>query len=228
MQIQSSKVRILAVLKRCGPRGVDDLATELHLAPMTVRQHLTALERDEMVSVTEQRNGAGRPRHLFSLTDRGDSAFPRRYDRFAAMLLAEVQDLDAAIPVQSECTDRMGQILDRIARREALPHVERLSLLSVPARARAAAAVLHDIGGFAEAVETPSGIEIRDYNCVYRGLRPHETGSCAWHSRLVPLLMQGPVHDLPAGNDAGPCCRMLVPGDAPAVHRTNHKDEPHD
>ena len=87
MHIQSSKVRILAVLKRCGPRSVDDLAAALHLAPMTVRQHLTALERDEMVSVAEQRNGAGRPRHLYSLTDLGDSAFPRRYDRFASMLL---------------------------------------------------------------------------------------------------------------------------------------------
>jgi hypothetical protein len=144
------------------------------------------------------------------------------------MLLAEVQDLDGDILVQSERTDRMGQILDRIARREAMPHAERLALLSVPARARAAAAVLHEIGGFAEAVEAPSGIEIRDYNCVYRGLRPHESGPCAWHSRLVPLLMQGLVQDIPAGADAGPCCRMLVPCDAPAAHRTNHKDEPHD
>lgn len=228
MHIQSSKVRILAVLKRCGPRSVDDLAAALNLAPMTVRQHLTALERDEMVSVAEQRNGAGRPRHLYSLTGLGDTAFPRRYDRFASMLLAEVQDLDGDILVQSERTDRMGQILDRIARREAMPHAERLAPLSVPARAFAAAAVLHEIGGFAEAVETPSGIEIRDYNCVYRGLRPHESEPCAWHSRLVPLLMQGPVHDIPADADAGSCCRMLVPCDVPAAHRTNHKDEPHD
>ena len=224
MQIQSSKVRILAVLKRCGPRSVDDLAAALHLAPMTVRQHLTALERDEMVGVTEQRNGAGRPRHLYSLTDHGDTVFPRRYDRFASLLLAELQDLDAAILVQSEHTDRMGQILDRLARREAMPHVDRLAPLAVSARARAAATVLHEIGGFAEAVETPSGIEIRDYNCVYRGLRPHDTGPCPWHSRLVPLLMQGPVHDIPAGDDAGPCCRLLVPCDATVAQRTNHKD----
>jgi predicted ArsR family transcriptional regulator len=222
--MQTSKARILAVLKRCGARSVDDLAAALQLAPMTVRQHLTALERDELVTVAERRNGAGRPRHLYSLTERGDAFFPRRYDRFASMLLAELQDPSGAAPVQSGCTDRMADVLDRLARREASPHAERLAALSVPARARATAAVLHEIGGFAEAVETPAGVEIRDYNCVYRGLRPRETGPCAWHSRLVPLLMHHPVDDLPTGADTGLCCRMLVRCETPAVSRSNHKE----
>ncbi|MGH2599935.1 MAG: helix-turn-helix transcriptional regulator [Dehalococcoidia bacterium] len=208
--MQNSKTRILALLKRTGARSVDDLAAALQLAPMTVRQHLTALERDELVTVAEKRNGAGRPKHLYSLTNRGDAAFPRRYDRFAALLLAELEDLDAATPVQSECADRMGTVLNRLARREALPHIERLAQLDLPLRARATAAILHEIGGFAEAVETPVGVEIRDFNCVYRGLRPEESGPCAWHSRLVPLLMQRAVEEVPAGDDAGPSCRMLV------------------
>jgi predicted ArsR family transcriptional regulator len=219
--MQSSKARILAILKRCGARSVDDLASELRLAPMTVRQHLTALERDELVSVAERRNGAGRPRHLYSLTTLGDAAFPRRYDRFASMLLAELQDLDSAALVQSERTDRVMDVLDRMARREAQPHIERLTAMSTRSRARATAALLHEIGGFAEAIETPAGVEIRDYNCVYRGLRPQESGPCAWHSRLVPLLMQRPVHDLPSGDDAGPCCRMLVPCDMPVAPYSN-------
>jgi predicted ArsR family transcriptional regulator len=208
--MQGSKARILAVLKRCGARSVDDLAAALHLAPMTIRQHLTALERDELVTVAEQRNGAGRPRHVYSLTDRGDAVFPRRYDRFAALLLAELRDPDPVALVESSCTDRMGFVLDRLARREAVPYLGRLMQLGPPARARAAASILHEIGGFAEAVDVPGGVEIRDYNCVYRGLRPDETGPCAWHGRLVPLLLQYPVEELPAGKDAGVCCRMMV------------------
>ena len=207
-------MRILAVLKRSGSRSVDDLAAALQLAPMTVRQHLTALERDELVSVAEQRNGAGRPKHVFSLTERGDAAFPRRYDRFTALLLDVLQDPDHSILVQSDCDDRTALVLDRVARREAAPYVNRLTLLDVPARARAAAAILHEIGGFAEAVETPAGVEIRDYNCVYRGVRPEESGPCAWHSRLVPRLMNLPIEEVVAGDVAGRCCRMLVRCDA--------------
>lgn len=215
--MQNSKTRILAVLKRTGARSVDDLASALRLAPMTVRQHLTALERDEMVSVAEQRNGAGRPRHLYSLTERGDAAFPRRYDRFASMLLAELQSLDAA-PIPPDCSDRMAVVLERLARREAEPHRRRLSGLDLADRARETATVLHEIGGFAEAVESADGIEIRDYNCVYRGLRPAEAGPCAWHARLVPLLLDRPV-EYPESAEGARICSVLVrcPA-APANH----------
>ena len=221
--MQNSKSRILALLKRSGSCAVDELATALQLAPMTVRQHLTALERDELVSVAEQRNGAGRPKHVFSLTERGDAAFPRRYDRFAALLLSELQDPHGLVLIESESDARVALVLDRAARREAAPHAERLAALDLRARARAAAAVLHEIGGFAEAVETPAGVEIRDYNCVYRGLRPHETGPCAWHSRLVPHLMKAPIDEI-AADDTGRCCRILVRCAAVAPRSMNGKE----
>lgn len=217
--MQSSKTRILALLKRSGARSVDDLAAALQLAPMTVRQHLTALERDELVSVAERRNGAGRPRHLYSLTERGDAAFPRRYDRFASMLLAELQNLDAS-PLPSGCPDRMAAVLEHLARQEAEPHRLRLSRLDLPERARETAAVLHEIGGFAEAAERADGIEIRDYNCVYRGLRPAEAGPCAWHARLVPLLLGVPIEITESG-EGRRICSVLVP--CPTAH-TNHRD----
>jgi DeoR family suf operon transcriptional repressor len=210
VQLQSSKARILAVLKRSGKRSVDDLAAALQLAPMTVRQHLTALERDELVRVSEYRNGAGRPKHVYSLTERGDANFPRRYDRFAALLLSELQELEPAALADSEGPDRMGLVLERLARRESAPHLAYLSRLEPQQRAHAAAAILHEIGGFAEALPTPDGVEIRDYNCVYRGLRPAEGGACAWHGRLVPHLVRAPVEELCGGPEADTCCRFLV------------------
>lgn len=209
IRMQSSKDRILAVLKRFGQRSVDDLAAALQLAPMTIRQHLTALERDEFVTMTESRTGAGRPKHVYSLTARGDAVFPRRYDRFAALLLAELQTLDPDALRGTPPEDRMGLVLEQIARRESAPHVERLAQLPADRRAHAAAAILHEIGGFAEAVETHAGIEIRDYNCVYRGLRPQESGPCGWHHRLLPMLLLSPVEHLTAEHDGGGC-RALV------------------
>lgn len=208
--MQTSKERILTVLKRCGRRSVDDLALALQLAPMTVRQHLTALERDELVAASESRGGAGRPKHLYALTARGDAAFPRRYDRFAALLLNELQSLDPSALLHSSGGDRMGVVLEALALRESAPHLSRLASLDLPGRIAQAAVILQEIGGFAEAVETPTGSEIRDYNCVYRGLRPEESGPCAWHARLMPKLLGASVEELPAAPDQGRCCRMLV------------------
>lgn len=208
--MQTSKDRILAVLKRHGQRSVDDLASALHLAPMTVRQHLTALERDELVHVAEHRNGAGRPKHIYSLTSLGDAVFPRRYDRFAGLLLSELQELDPHLLAQCPEEGRMALVLERLARREASPFLGRLASLTPRERAHAAAAVLHEIGGFAEAEDRDDGVEIRDYNCVYRPLRPEERAPCAWHGRLLGQLIDANVEELPAGPDAGQCCRLLV------------------
>jgi len=212
--MQTSKARILAVLKRCGQRSVDDLATALKLAPMTVRQHLTALERDEFVRVAEHRNGAGRPKHIYSLTERGDASFPRRYDRFAALLLGELLSLEPNALAFVNADDRMGLVLERLARRESAPHLTRLSRLEPRARAHAAARILHETGGFAEAVDAPGGVEIRDFNCVYRGLRPEEHGPCAWHSRLLAHFVHAPVEERCEG-DRSVCCRFLVQCDTP-------------
>lgn len=229
--MQTSKDRILAVLKRSGHRSVDDLAAELQLAPMTIRQHLTALERDELVRVSEYRNGAGRPKHVFSLTPRGDATFPRRYDRFAGLLLAELQHLDPAALIRAGGADRMGAVLDRLAASEAGPYVERLALLAAPDRARAVAAILHQLGGFAEAVETADGVEVRDFNCVYRGLRPEEADPCAWHERLVTRLMGTAVSYPDACADLGACCRSLIPVESGDAGQTNgvayHTGESH-
>ena len=86
--MHSTKTEILALLKRNGGRSVNELATALHLASITIRQHLTHLERDGLV-VSEQRNGSsGRPTLAFRLTAKAHAAaFPRRSDRLAEMLL---------------------------------------------------------------------------------------------------------------------------------------------
>ncbi|TMG05113.1 MAG: DeoR family transcriptional regulator, partial [Chloroflexi bacterium] len=47
--MQSTKDNILAYLKRSGGAGVEAVASEFGLARMTVRQHLSGLERDGVV-----------------------------------------------------------------------------------------------------------------------------------------------------------------------------------
>jgi len=59
--MHSTKTEILAHLKRNDGSTVDGIASSLNLAPMTVRQHLMALERDGMVRAEEVRRFVGRP-----------------------------------------------------------------------------------------------------------------------------------------------------------------------
>src|SRR5438093_1023429 len=85
--MQSTKDNILAYLKRSGGAGVEAVASEFGLARMTVRQHLSGLERDRLVISREERGRTGRPHLLFTLTDEGEERFPKRYDRLADLAL---------------------------------------------------------------------------------------------------------------------------------------------
>ena len=46
------------------------------LSTSAVRQQLTALQRDGLVTFDEVKHGVGRPRHRYRLTAAGDSLFP--------------------------------------------------------------------------------------------------------------------------------------------------------
>src|SRR3989337_651693 len=93
---QSTKGQILAFLKRNGGSTVDDLASALGLAGMTVRQHLTMLERDDLVASRKVRRPPGRPHYVYTLTPRGHGTFPRRYDHLAQMMLDELANLEVS------------------------------------------------------------------------------------------------------------------------------------
>src|SRR3990172_4653016 len=93
----NTRTEILALLKRNGGHTVNELAAPLGLAPITVRQHLTRLERDGLL-VAEQRSGhVGRPQLVFRLTAKAHAAaFPRRSDRLVELLLREIGALDGS------------------------------------------------------------------------------------------------------------------------------------
>src|SRR3954465_5639547 len=70
---------ILFALKKRGQARADELAAHLGITPSAVRQHLTGLLADGLVTFEEQRGGPGRPKHVYRLTPTADALFPRTY-----------------------------------------------------------------------------------------------------------------------------------------------------
>jgi DeoR family transcriptional regulator, suf operon transcriptional repressor len=213
----STKGRLLALLKRHGGCTVDDLSAGLGLAPMTVRQHLTVLERDDLVEVREVRNGPGRPRHVFRLTIRGEDAFPKRYDRLAAALLREIAVLEPEDLTGRSPAEKQEFVLGRLARQEAERLAPRVRGVTLGERVASVASVLEAEGGLTEWQKTERGYEIREYNCVYRGVAGEQPVICAWHRDLLSRLLGVPVTraEQPLSR-TGQCCRLLVSDDGAA------------
>src|SRR3954467_1875015 len=82
-----SRRGILMVLKKRGRARAEELAEILGITASAVRQHLTGLLGDGLVSFEEVRSGPGRPKHVYRLTAAADGLFPKTYSELTNELL---------------------------------------------------------------------------------------------------------------------------------------------
>jgi predicted ArsR family transcriptional regulator len=219
--MQTTKAKILSLLKRRGRLPVDALSDELGLAPMTVRQHLTSLERDRLIEAVPERQPKGRPHYIYSLTAHGEDSFPKRYDWLAVQLLNEIGEMDPLDLAGMKPSERKGRLLARVADRAATPHLARLRALAPDDRVREIVPILQRESGFVELSESSDAYEIVDYNCMYRPITGETSELCAWHRRFISLLL-GVDATASTGDGEGFRCRFVLRkpfGTPPPVER---------
>lgn len=68
------------------------LAEEVGINSISIRHHLTALEAENLITSAEQRHGVGRPRLIYSLTEKGVEQFPTSYFRLTRYLLSALKE----------------------------------------------------------------------------------------------------------------------------------------
>lgn len=90
----STKNKILELIKQKDHVTVNQLTEALNVTSMAIRGHLTRLEEEGQIQFSLQRIKRGRPQQIFSLTQKGESLFPKSYDHFATELLDDLQELD--------------------------------------------------------------------------------------------------------------------------------------
>src|SRR3990170_6857140 len=87
--METTRQTILNILRRRNAT-VEDLTSELGLAPATVRRHLDILTRDGHVDVAQERRKTGRPHYVFSISEKGEDLFPKHYVRITNRLIDEI------------------------------------------------------------------------------------------------------------------------------------------
>jgi predicted ArsR family transcriptional regulator len=206
--MHSTKNDILALLKRNDGSTVDELASSLNLAPMTVRQHLMALERDDLVRSEEVRRATGRPHYCFRLTGDGHRRVADGHDRLLALLVEEVGSLEPA-DIAATPGARRARLFRGAAARLAERYRGEMLALSGAAQMDRLVDILRAHGGFADWHEVDGGFELRDFACVYRATVGFG-GPCDWHEAVLSLLIDSPARAGDALTDCAVCCRYIV------------------
>ncbi|MBI4782808.1 MAG: transcriptional regulator [Oscillatoriophycideae cyanobacterium NC_groundwater_1537_Pr4_S-0.65um_50_18] len=111
-QTQETAVRtrraIVQLLKQEGRLDAETLAAHLGITAMAVRQHLYALQDEQLVTYQEESRPMGRPAKLWQLTTAADRFFPEGYAELTLSLLNSVKQafgeagLDRLLEVRSQ------------------------------------------------------------------------------------------------------------------------------
>lgn len=103
---QPIKDQILFLLKMQGAQTATDLAEQLQVSPMAIRQHLQSLKADEWVTYQEERRPLGRPVKLWQLTSQTLQRFPDSHAELLVDLLRGVEATFGAEGVDRLMADR--------------------------------------------------------------------------------------------------------------------------
>ena len=116
-EMSETRMRILQLLKMRAGMTVGQLTEALHISQMGVRQHLAILEAEGLIEYYRERQGRGRPRHIYQLTDEANSLFPTTYANFAVGLMHEVAKFNGPGFINKVFRGRMKAQLETYQRR---------------------------------------------------------------------------------------------------------------
>ena len=87
----NTRSRVLRSLLLNQERTVNELAESVGINPISVRHHVNKLEAEGLIQSEEERHGVGRPRLVYSLTNKGMEQFPQRYLQLTLRLLEQLK-----------------------------------------------------------------------------------------------------------------------------------------
>lgn len=79
--------RALWILKTKGPQPVSSVAEEMEVTTEGARFHLLKLEKEGFVQAKSKAEGRGRPKQIWSLTEKGHNRFPDAHANLTASLI---------------------------------------------------------------------------------------------------------------------------------------------
>jgi predicted ArsR family transcriptional regulator len=208
--MQPTRQDILEYIRRHGEATVRELGQLLNLTATGIRQHLTVLERDGLITVRETRGKVGRPALVYSLTPAGDALFPSRYDDLANLLLEEIRSIAGARGLQS--------VLMRAADRSAGDYEERLQDKDLKGRVEEAALIINERGCVADC--RPGAADeyfINQYTCPFPNVARCNSGVCALEVEFVRRLTGGDARLVRSLLRGDKCCTYRIRPPQPAA-----------
>lgn len=204
--MQRTRRQILDILKRKGRATLEELSQEVGLSPVTVRVHLSVLQRDNLLCVDEVRGKVGRPYFVYSLSDEAENLFPKRYHILANRLLSSMDEVLSPEIVQV--------VMQNAAKKWAQERSERVAGKNLEDRVAEMARIRTEEGAMAEWEKVDGGYLLRQYNCSHLAVSRSHDGVCAMEQEYLARTLGAAVtREGRIGGGDRVCSYMIRPAD---------------
>ena len=187
---------IVELLKKNNGMTAGEIAKELDLHSMTVRQHLSILERESYIQHYREKISRGRPVYIYKLTPEAkESLFPNDYPRFALGTLDALVVIDGA--------EKVNQLLEYQMEAKIQMCLDDIQGKSLGEKIKVLAAFLDEEGYQVEVAETPNAYILKEHNCALDSIAQKYPQLCQLELALLQRLLDVPVErecHMPSGD----------------------------
>ena len=190
------------LLKNKGGLTLDELSEYLKISRNAVRQHVSALENNGIVTEGVTRPSGGRPEQLYVLTDEGKEFFPRNYSWFAQLMVESIAQESGVAGLR----ERLGAIGEGVAQ-------QLLSQNSVfktrEQKVEKLSEVMEELGYNTRSFAVDSdALTIEADNCIFHNLAMKNPEICQFDLALLSTFTDSTVNHEECMAKGGNVCRF--------------------
>ena len=182
---KETRGEIVSLLKKSNGMTASEIATELDLHSMTVRQHLAVLERDSYIQHNREKIGRGRPTYVYRLAEEAKRLFPSNYPRFTMGILDALVMMDGA--------EKVDQLLAYDMEAKISTHFKNIENKSLGQRAAMLGDYWSEERYVVEVEETPTAFIMKEHNCALGSVVEKYNQLCQQELSLFERLLSVPV-----------------------------------
>lgn len=200
----STREKVLKILLDNQSSTINEIAEQVGLTPISIRHHISNLEKEDLIDSEDEKRGVGRPRRSYFLTEKGMEKFPSRYLSLSVNLINQLKD------VLSE--DAIRKLFEEIGVGLATNDIDAIDLKDVGflKRLELIEKFLEKQGFTVKINEKDGQYHIYETSCPYIHVGKEHREICIVDETLISTLLDEPVTKTECILDGDPHCAYKV------------------
>ena len=186
--MKTTREKVLTTIKLHPKSTIVEIADQVGINAISVRHHLTTLQAEGLINAEEERHGVGRPRLVYSLSEKGLEVFPSRYYRLINSLMDQIKE---TLPAQN-----VNSIFSSMAEKLTSDYEPVLENMGLEKRLDLLKSILANEGFEVEWRREGDQYSIQEISCPYSRIGEKHPEVCMFDKSIISNVLDIPLQKI--------------------------------